>query len=271
MTDKFLHRDDAPFGDAVWALVDATVTGAAKSQLSARRLVHIDGPYGLGLKAVPGGDAATEKASTQDGVTVSAGAGRPLALIRMGFSLPVRDIAAFEATGLPLPLGVAARAAIACAKQEDDLLFNGSKALGVEGLLTAKGGQTMELKPWNEVGAAADDLIAAATALDRAGCHGPYSLALAPARYNLLLRRYPQGNTTEMQHAQQIATDGIVKAPSIASGGVLIASGRQYATIVIGQDLATGFVGPADGSYDLMVSESLALNLLQPQAVCILK
>ena len=35
------------------------------------------------------------------------------------------------------------------------------------------------------------------TKLDAAGFHGPYSLALAPAQYNLLLRRYPQGDGSE--------------------------------------------------------------------------
>jgi len=52
---------------------------------------------------------------------------------------------------------------------------------------------------------------------------------------------------------------------------VLIASGRQFATIVLGQDLAPGFVGPAGRSYEFTVSESLALRLLVPEAVCVLK
>ncbi len=202
---------------------------------------------------------------------LSSGGVIPLGLIGKTFSLSARDIAAFEQTGMPFSPAPAAQAALACAAREDDLLLNGSKPLGVSGLLNAKGVQSMKLGTWNDVGAAADDVIKAATMLDEVGLHGPYALALAPARYNLLFRRYQQGNMVEMEHLRELVTDGIVKAPALSGGGVLLATGRQFATIVLGQDLTTGFVGPADGGYDLHLSESVALRLVQPKAVCVLK
>jgi uncharacterized linocin/CFP29 family protein len=269
MTD-FLHRDDAPFSQAVWERIDLVVTEAAKSVLSARRIIHIEGPYGLGIKSVPGPDAVLE-AQEEGSAGLSSGGVIPLGLIHKTFGLSARDIAAFEQTGMPFSPGPAAQAAIACAAREDDLLFSGSKALGASGLLNAKGVQSANLAAWDKVGAAAEDLIKAATMLDEAGFHGPYALALAPARYNLLFRRYEQGNLIEIEHLRALVTDGIVKAPALSSGGVLLASGRQFATIVLGQDLMTGFVGPADGGYELNLSESLALRLVQPKAVCVLK
>jgi uncharacterized linocin/CFP29 family protein len=116
-----------------------------------------------------------------------------------------------------------------------------------------------------------DDVIQAATKLDEAGFHGPYALALTPSRYNLLFRRYRQGNVTELEHVRSLVTEGVIKAPAIRSGGVLLASGRQYASIVLGQDLKTGFVGPSGTEYEFTVSESVALRLLQPTAVCVLQ
>ena len=59
MTD-FLHRDDAPFSDAVWGRIDTVVTEAAKSVLSARRIIYVEGPYGLGTKSVPAPDVVVE-------------------------------------------------------------------------------------------------------------------------------------------------------------------------------------------------------------------
>ncbi len=270
MSEKFLHRGDAPFDEKVWEKIDETVTAAARGQLSARRLLHVDGPYGLGLKAIQGPDAAVEE-TTSESVSMMASPSMPVALIQSTFSLSARDIAAFEATGLSFDLKVAAAAAIACARQEDALILHGSKALGVEGLLTAKGTQSLKLKPWTEVGAAVDDIIKAITKLDDAGLHGPYTLALAPSLYNLLFRRYPQGNMAEMEHLRSAVTDGIVKAPAISSGAVLLASGRQFASIVLGQDLMTGFVGPSGGEYEFVISESLTLRLVEPSAVCVLK
>lgn len=269
MTD-FLHRDDAPFSGAVWERIDNVVVEAAKSMLSARRILHVEGPYGLGIKSVPGPDAVLEDQG-EDSAGLSSGAVTPLGLVSKTFGLSARDIAAFEQTGMPFSPGPAAQAAIACARREDDLLFNGSKAMGVTGLLNAKGVQSVKLGTWNQVGGAADDLIKAATALDDAGLHGPYTLALAPKRYNLLFRRYEQGNMIELEHLRSLITEGIAKVPALSAGGVLLASGRQFATVVLGQDLVTGFVGPADGGYEFNVSESLALRLLQPKAVCVLK
>jgi len=129
----------------------------------------------------------------------------------------------------------------------------------------------VKLSPWETTGAAADEIISAVTALDDGGFHGPYALGLAPARYNLLLRRYPQGEGTELDHMRNIVTGGIVKAPALGDGGVLLASGKQYAEIVLGQDMTVGFIGPAEENLEFSVSESLVPVIHTPGAVCVLK
>jgi uncharacterized linocin/CFP29 family protein len=137
--------------------------------------------------------------------------------------------------------------------------------------LSAEDANELELSSWDEVGAAAEDIIQALTLLDDAGFHGPYSLALAPSRYNLLFRRYPRGNFSEMEHVKTMVTEGVFKAPILDSGGVLLASGRQFASIVLGQDMTIGFIGPTGQEIEFSISESLAPLIRQPQAICILK
>ena len=267
MSNKFLHRDDAPFDDKVWKSIDEVVVGAAKSQLTARRLLHVEGPYGLGLKQIPKSDKISEG---KDGLTIAVSPSLPVVDIRQAFTIPARDIAAFEQSGTLLGLESAAQAAIACARKENELLLSGSKPLGVNGLLTAKGIQSLQLQAWSKIGSAADDLIRGVTMLDDAGFRGPYVLGLSPKFYNLLYRRYPQGNMTEMDQLGSIVS-GIVKTSGMDVAGVLLASGRQFASIVLGQDLMTGFLGPSEAGYELVVSESLALRLVEPRAVCVLK
>jgi len=195
----------------------------------------------------------------------------PLVGIQVGFSLAARDIAAYQSTRAPLDLGPAAAAALSCARQEDSLIFNGSKAVAVRGISSTNGTQSLKLSTWEKVGAAAEDVIKAATKLDDSGFHGPYALALSPARYNLLFRRYPQGSATEIEHLRVLLTGGIVKAPAIPEGGLLLATGRQYATIVLGQDILTAFLGPSLGGYDFLVRETLTPRLIEPSAFCLLK
>jgi uncharacterized linocin/CFP29 family protein len=270
MSAKFLQRDDAPFGGQVWEKIDNTVVAAARGQLCGRRLLQVKGPYGLGLKALPSADKPVSDKTAGD-AKMTASCVTPLAMIQSEFSLAIRDVAAFEQSGLPLDLGDAAKAAIDCARQEDNLIFNGSRALGIKGLLNIEGTHSVKLKPWDDVGAAANDIIQAVTALDGSGFHGPYALALVPKLYNLLYRRYPQGNATELEHLSQIVTDGIVKAPAVLAGGILLCTSGPFANIVLGQDLMTGFNGTAGNGYEFPVSESVALWLTQPEAVCVLK
>jgi uncharacterized linocin/CFP29 family protein len=262
MANKYLAREDAPFGSEVWDVLDAAMKEAAKSQLVGRRLLHVEGPFGLGLKAVPLRDAEAESGLIASKVL-------PVLLIQEGFTLGARDLANYEREGVSLDTGPVAEAAMACARREDGLIFNGRP--GVPGLLTVEGTNEVNLSAWDEVGTAANDIIQASTTLDSAGFHGPYTLALAPDRYNLLLRLYPRGPSSEMEHVKTMVTEGIFKAPILESGGVLLASSRQYASIVLGQDMTIGFIGPAGDQIEFSISESLTPRIRQPQAICALK
>ncbi len=261
MANKYLARDDAPFGDKMWNLIDTAMTEAAKRLLVGRRLLHVDGPFGLGLKSVPLQDEKTESG-------LIAGRSLPVLLIEQPFTLGARDLANYESQQVAFDPSPVVQAARECARLEDDLIFNG--AAGVPGLLTAAGVNKLDLSAWDEAGAAAADVIRALTVLDEAGFHGPYSLALAPERYNRLFRLYSRGNKTELEHLQAIVTDGVHKAPNLESGGLLLASARQYASIVLGQDMSVGFIGPAGSEVEFFISESLVPRILRPQAICVL-
>ena len=263
MANKYLAREDAPFGEDVWAAVDGAMIQAARGQLVARRLLDLEGPYGLGLKTVPLRDRTLESG-------LIASDSLPLVLIYEEFDLGTRDLANYEHLGITLDRTAVAEAAIAAAKREEDLIFNGNDELGIEGLMTADGANSVALSPWEEVGAAVEDLIEAVTTLDNADFHGPYALALAPARFNKLFRRYERGNQTEMEHLKTLVTDGVYKAPILNDGGVLLATGRQYASIIVGQDMTVGFIGPEGDRVAFTISESLVPRIRRPNAICVL-
>jgi uncharacterized linocin/CFP29 family protein len=226
--------------------------------------LDLEGPYGLGLKSVPLQDVAMASG-------LIASQTLPLVLIQEEFDLGARDLASFEAGGITLDRSAVAQAAIAVAQREDALIFSGSEELGVPGLLMVEGANSLALSDWGEVGTAAQDLIQAVTVLDQAGFHGPYALALAPARFNLLFRRYERGNFSEMEHVKTLVTDGVYKAPSMGDGGVLLSTGRQFASIVVGQDMTVGFVGPEGDRIAFTVSESLVPRVRRPNAICVLE
>ncbi len=264
MANKYLAREDAPFGTDIWEVLDSAMVEAAKGQLVGRRLLDAEGPYGLGLKSVPLGDEMTDSG-------LIAATTLPMVYIYEEFDLGARDVANYEREGITLDRSAVAEAAIAAARREDDLIFNGSEELEVPGLLTAEGASRVPLSGWDEVGAAMEDLIAGVTTLDEAGFHGPYTLALAPARYNRLFRRYERGNQTEIEHVRALVTDGVYKAPGLKDGGVLLSTGRQYASIVMGQDMTIGFIGPEGDRIAFTISESLVPRIRRPNAICVLE
>jgi uncharacterized linocin/CFP29 family protein len=262
MANKYLAREDAPLEPAVWELLDGTMKQVAKSQLVGRRLLDTEGPYGLGLKAVPLPDKETESGLLSSQIL-------PVLFLQNHFTLGTRDIASYERDGLALDTGPVAEAALMCARQEDELIFRG--APHVPGLLNVEGANHIALSAWDEIGAAAEDIIQAMTHLDNAGFHGPYALALAPARYNLLYRLYPRGKQSELEHIEMMASKGVFKAPLLESGGVLLAANVRCASIVLGQDMSIGYIGPAGDKQEFSISESLTVLIRQPRAVCVLE
>lgn len=258
MATDYLLRDDAPIGADTWTLLDQTLVDAAKSQLSVRRLLEIEGPYGFGLKSVPLDDG-----ESIDGVITSKCL--PLALLSSTVLLSKRDLAGYEYARLPPNLNTLADAARVAARKEDELLLNGAD--GIWGLMKYPGVEQNDLGDWTTPGAAASDLIEAVTALDESGFHGPYMLGLSPRQYNQLF--YTETCWSAYQTISQIVRS-IVKLPALKDGGVLIAEGQQYASIVIGQDLSLGFIGPTRDGLEFSISESLALLLREPRAIRVL-
>ncbi|MDD1716258.1 MAG: bacteriocin family protein [Methanolinea sp.] len=262
MTNHYLGREDSPISPETWKLLDSAMVDSAKSYLAGRRLLEIEGPYGLGLKAVPLEDCAVSECLAVSQFV-------PVHMIHTTFALGIRDLIAFERNGLPFSAGAVSAAALECARAEDSLIFEGMA--GSPGLLNEKEATSHKLSSWNPVGKAAEDIIQGMVRLDEKGYHGPYCLALSPARYNLLFRRYPQGQTTELEHLKGIVTDGVFKAPILKSGGVLLATGKRFASIVLGQDMTIGYVGPHGDSLEFSITESLALLIREPASICVLK
>jgi uncharacterized linocin/CFP29 family protein len=260
MEKDYLGRVDAPISAETWKLLDAAMIEAAKSQLAGRRLISIEGPFGFGLKVIPLSDCEIAEGIMGSPVI-------PVNLVTSTFFLNKRDLAAGGKDPI-LDLDPVASAAMACARKEDGIIFSGTQE--TPGLLGAEGSGSMALTKWDKVGTAADQIIKAVTMLDDNGFHGPYCLGLAPAQFNLLLRRYPQGDGTELDHVRSILGGDVVKAPVLKKGGVLLASGRQYCSLVIGQDMSIGYNGPAGEALEFSISESLALLIRAPESICVL-
>jgi uncharacterized linocin/CFP29 family protein len=244
--------------------IEEAAVAAAREILSGRRIIDVEGPYGIGLTTVEVGndDRCREPGPEEASAVVSHALSVPMIYRR--FAISKRRIAAFQETGQPFNLKVAEDAAQAVATREEDFLYHGQSDFRLGGLLTVEGRQNVKAGNWDNVDEVLGDVITAVNVLDGRGYRGPYGLALAPELYNSLFRRYAGSDLLQIEHLKRLCTRGIVKAA--IDGCVLVA--RDVGFLVVGQDLQVSHLTSDAAHEQFAVSESLVLKIEAPDAIC---
>jgi uncharacterized linocin/CFP29 family protein len=280
----YLMRDDAPLSDEEWATLDELVVGVARKLLVGRRFIHLTGPLGMGVQAVPlptvsGGEACLhdeEGCACEAGecgvIQVTGHRFLSLPLIHQDFRLSWRDIEASRRMGWPPELGPAGAASAACARAEDELIFHGHPEHGYQGLLNADGRHTVPLGGWDEPGQAFADIVAATEALVANGFYEPFAVILSPALYARTQRIAKGVGRLESKLIEDVAEGGLFRSPVLAENqGLVVAQGVQNLDLVVAQDLATAYLGPENMDHHFRVLESLVLRIKRAGAICTLE
>src|SRR5215813_4572437 len=120
-----LNRGGAPFPAEIWNAIDAAAASAAKDQLTGRRFLDLEGPFGVGLTTIEVGndDYCRQPSAGEAGAVL----GRALAvpMLRRSFRLSIRRVAAHIENGQPLDLAAAQDAAEAVADREEEFVYHG--------------------------------------------------------------------------------------------------------------------------------------------------
>lgn len=262
-----LNRQAAPFGPDLWEMIDEAAADAARAMLTARRFLEVQGPFGPGLTSIEIGNDTFCRQPADGEAAAIVGRAVSVPMLRKTFDLSIRRVAAHLDMGQPLDLGPVEDAAEAVALREEEYVYFGNKDFGVPGLLSADGHCTHGSGDWGDIDSVLDDVLSAVTRLDDGGFRGPYALVLAPKLYNGLFRRYPGTDLLQIEHLKRVCAKGIFKAP--IDGGAVI--DPRAGDLLIGQDLRAGYVGSDGVHYKMFVSESLVMQMQDPEAVCVLK
>lgn len=246
--------------------IEEAAVSAACDVISGRRIIDVEGPYGIGLTTVEVGndDQCREAGPDEAGAVVSHALSVPM--IYRGFAISKRRIAAFREMKQPLNLKTVEDAAQAVAAREEEFIYRGQPEFNLSGLLTAPGRQSIKGGNWDNVDEVLNDVITAVNVLDGRGYRGPYGLALAPELYNNLFRRYPGSDLLQIEHLKRLCTRGIVKAD--IEGGVLVA--KDVGSIVLGQDLQISYLSTNAAHEHFSLSESLILKIEAADAICVI-
>ena len=121
------------FSPDMMSQIEEAAVSAARDILSGRRIIDVEGPYGLGLTTVEvGNDDLCRQAGPDEASAVLSHA-VSLPMIYRRFSISKRRIAAFEEMGQPLNLKMVEDAAQAVAMREEEFIYRASRTFICKG------------------------------------------------------------------------------------------------------------------------------------------
>lgn len=282
----FLSHNEAPISDTQWDEIDALVVEVVRKQLVGRRFINVFGPLGAGIQWVgidhlegagKGSlDALGESTPAEDMIRSVKRTNIHLPLLYKDFILYWRDIETSRKFSVPLDLSTAAAAASACARTEDEMIFNGFVDLesGVEhhGLLNVPGRHELVRSNWQEPGSVFQDVLRGTEQLAESGFYGPYALVVSPRVYSQLHRYMNVTGMLEIEYIRQIVTQGVYASSVVPEDSmVLVSTGVQNMDLAIAQDYKTAYLGAQNMNHPFRVLASLALRIKRPGAICVLR
>jgi uncharacterized linocin/CFP29 family protein len=266
----FLSRDGSPISAELWAKIDNEVTSMAKKVLIGRRFLHIYGPLGAGVQSI-NVDDFTQLEETEGSIaTIKGRKFEQIPLLNQDFSLLWRDLEHSEKTGMPVDLSSALQASAAMSKREDELIFNGSKELGYEGLLTAEGTVKLPLSNWEDGENPVKDIAAGLTKLIDNGFAGRNALIISSDLLLKLQRIQPGTGITEYERLSKMVNGNIYHTTAIGKNkAVLVCAEPQNMDLVIGQDMSTSYLETKDLNHFFRIIETVLLRIKNKNAVVV--
>lgn len=248
----------------------------------ARRLMPLFGPLGAGVESVSMETISQEDASAEvhleglpDPSPISMHAQEEyvrIPIIYKDFILHWRDVKFSNDLGSPLDMSNAVRAAHQVGHAEDNLLFNGCKDLGINGLLTCSDSHTLKSEDWSKDGACVKSIYSAMDKLLESNHHFPYALIVSVDMYRMLLKPVQDRPVLELEQVSKVLSDGVFWSSQIPAGtAALVSTGAQNFDIAVAEDLQIAYLGPREMNYHFRVYQSLVPRIKRPTAVCLIK
>jgi uncharacterized linocin/CFP29 family protein len=266
---EWLRRNAAPLSAKVWKEIDEIAGSMFKQTVVGRRITDFDGPRGWNHVATQLGTFKPARAPQSSGkVQFMIPDVLLLTELRAEFEVPWADIDIFERVGPTLESKSIEDAAKETALAEDTLLFFGTTT--TPGLLTHSDTPRVALSDWSASGRLVTDLLSAVQKLDTAGVKGPYEAVLSSQHYYSYLRQTGEGGVYPAAKQLGIVLEKVHHSPVIDGAVVLSTRGGDFLTTV-GGDFTVGYRWHDDKAVHLFCVETIAPQLLTPEALCVIR
>ncbi len=260
MSDNHLRRHLAPVSKAAWQQVDDEARRCLNLYLAGRRVVDVHGPVGWDVDAVTQG--LTRKVSfASEGVQAAVREPIPFLELRTPFRMSLANLDTADRGNTAIDTSSVIAAAQTAARAEDSVVFQGLDHAA--GLIGTTPNRVAVPSPESADYAAA--IARAVDVLRAADIGGPYALVVGESEYTQLVSTTEDGGYPLMKHVESIVGGAIHWTPLETPGVLITLRGGDFA-LTLGQDLSIGFESWTGDSVDLFIEESIALQVLTPNA-----
>ncbi len=261
-----LKQSFAPISKEAWEEINEEAKNTLTASLSARKFVDVEGPKGLDTAAVSIGKLKLPAKQSKDNVQYGIHQLLPLVETRMPFSLNIWELDNLARGSKDVDLDNVHEAAKKIAKFEEDAVYNGFKASGIEGLLNSSD------YPSHKLNATADNILdiisKAIINFKNKAVEGPYTLVVGEDLYKKI---NANGKSYPLRKRINDLIEGKIVFSENISGGILVSERGGDFTLTIGQDYSVGYESHDKTNVYLYLMASFTFQIIDPAAVAVIK
>lgn len=259
---SLLRKKFAPISASAWEEINTQAREALSANLSGRKFIDVQGPFGIDYPAVNLGRLQVSSKPKSNGISFGVHRVLPLVEARISFTLNIWELDNIERGARDPELDPLKEASRKLAAFEESAIFNGFKDSGIEGLnqLVSKDRISMTLEKDSIV----DAISEAKTRMMKEGVTGGANLVVNPALWKYLARLFPGGTLGDLLRAY---IKGSVIYSEAVDGAILIANRGGDAELTIGQDFAIGYHSHDSEQINFFLTESFTFRVITPEAI----
>lgn len=244
----------APISSDAWGEINETATKVIKTQLSARKILHVQGPLGLNTPAISQGTLEMVD-DNKDGVSAGLYNVDRLLESRITFTLNRWELDNVLRGKKDVDLDALEDAAEALALYEEDAIYNGNKKAGIKGLVECA---ETKLSITNDAKDTFTAIAEGLLKLQDAYTEKPYSLVVGDDVFKVLHQAY-QGKY--LIDAIEAVIGGRVIHSKVLKGALLLPTNHEDLEITIGQDYTVGYDSHTNEAVDLFITNAFTFNV----------
>lgn len=260
----------APMSHKAWELVQSQARETLAKNLAARRLVDIKGPKGMKFHAV-GTGALKPCPIDANGVEVGVRQVVPVIEIRKSFTLALDQFDALARGAHDIDLDPMSEAAKALASLEDQAVFYGLEAAGIQGMLHASPlkAQTLSNEPEQFMRDLATGIARLRTETVEGGPTDTFHFVIGPGLSRFISSQFIGSHSLRQEILKLIG--GKIYTSNALEHALLVNTNDGSYELTLAQDFTLGYEHHTADEVTLFLMEAFTFQVLNPEAALALE